>query len=68
MEFVNNLNKMDHLAQDLTVALEESESCGTINIINGTKWGMRRRTRSAGNLRKFLNVCIIFQYNKYHFY
>lgn len=44
---------MDHLAQDLTVALEESESCGTINIINGTKWGMRRRTRSAGNLRKY---------------
>lgn len=43
---------MDHLAQDLTIALEESESCGPVSIVNGAKWGMRRRTRSAGNLRK----------------
>lgn len=51
---------MDHLAQDLTVALEESENCGTIDIINGTKWGMRRRTRSAGNLRELDSNKIIF--------
>lgn len=43
---------MDHLAQDLSVALEESESCGPITIEGVTgKWGIRRRTRSAGNLR-----------------
>ncbi|XP_018560855.1 G patch domain-containing protein 2 isoform X2 [Anoplophora glabripennis] len=46
---------MDHLAQDLTVALEESESCGPIALENGGKWGMRRRTRSAGNLHLYLN-------------
>lgn len=44
---------MDHLAQDLTVALEESESCGPITLDANRKWGMRRRTRSAGNLRKY---------------
>lgn len=44
---------MEHLAQDLSVALEESESCGPITFANESgKWGMRRRTRSAGNLRK----------------
>lgn len=43
---------MDHLAQDLSVALEESESCGAGPFEVGRKWGMRRRTRSAGNLRK----------------
>lgn len=44
---------MDHLAQDLTVALEESESCGPIVSQAAGKWGMRRRTRSAGNLHQF---------------
>lgn len=44
---------MDQLAQDLTVALEESESCGPIALDPNRKWGMRRRTRSAGNLRKY---------------
>lgn len=46
---------MDHLAQDLGIALEESESCGPINFNqenSGGKWSMRRRTRSAGNLCK----------------
>lgn len=43
---------MDHLAQDLSVALEETESCGPITLDNNRKWGIRRRTRSAGNLRK----------------
>ncbi|XP_071056036.1 uncharacterized protein [Onthophagus taurus] len=42
---------MDHLAQDLSVALEESESCGAMILDGGRKWGIRRRTRSAGNLR-----------------
>lgn len=46
---------MDHLAQDLTIALEESESCDP-NFGCGAKWGMRRRTRSAGNLRKYLET------------
>ncbi|KAF2901625.1 hypothetical protein ILUMI_04565 [Ignelater luminosus] len=41
---------MDHLAQDLSVALEESESCGPVTFEVNRKWGMRRRTRSAGNL------------------
>ncbi|XP_066253929.1 G patch domain-containing protein 2 [Euwallacea similis] len=43
---------MDHLAQDLTVALEESESCGPIITQAAGRWGMRRRTRSAGNLHQ----------------
>lgn len=47
---------MDHLAQDLTVALEESESCGPISFDTGRKWGMRRRTQSAGNLRMYLKT------------
>ncbi|CAH1111470.1 unnamed protein product [Psylliodes chrysocephalus] len=46
---------MDHLAQDLTVALEESENCVSINIVSAGKWGMRRRTRSAGNLHLYVN-------------
>ncbi|KAJ8972819.1 hypothetical protein NQ317_008736 [Molorchus minor] len=46
---------MDHLAQDLTVALEESESCGPITVEKNGKWVMRRRTRSAGNLHLYLN-------------
>ncbi|EFA01875.1 uncharacterized protein LOC658351 [Tribolium castaneum] len=48
---------MDHLAQDLSVALEESESCGPITFAHETpgKWGMRRRTRSAGNLLVYMN-------------
>lgn len=50
---------MDHLVQDLTVALEESENCGTIDIINSTKWGMRRRTRSAGNLRNYYSQGVL---------
>lgn len=47
---------MDHLAQDLSVALEESESCGPIAFESGRKWGMRRRTRSASNLRMLVKL------------
>lgn len=43
--------KMEHLAEDLTMALEESESCGPMVCPAPGKWGMRRRTQSAGNLR-----------------
>jgi G patch domain-containing protein 2 len=48
---------MDHLAQDLSVALEESESCGPITFAHdgSGKWGIRRRTRSAGNLLVYMN-------------
>ncbi|XP_044749325.1 uncharacterized protein LOC123310035 [Coccinella septempunctata] len=46
---------MEHLAKDLTNALEESESCGPMNFDPNIKWGLRRRTRSAGNLHFFLN-------------
>ncbi|XP_022918867.1 G patch domain-containing protein 2 isoform X2 [Onthophagus taurus] len=46
---------MDHLAQDLSVALEESESCGAMILDGGRKWGIRRRTRSAGNLHLYVN-------------
>ncbi|KAK9738294.1 hypothetical protein QE152_g10017 [Popillia japonica] len=46
---------MDHLAQDLSVALEETESCGPITLDNNRKWGIRRRTRSAGNLHIYTN-------------
>ncbi|RZC34541.1 uncharacterized protein BDFB_002464 [Asbolus verrucosus] len=48
---------MDHLAQDLSIALEESESCGPITFTHDStgKWGMRRRTRSAGNLLVYMN-------------
>ncbi|VEN38708.1 unnamed protein product [Callosobruchus maculatus] len=45
---------MDHLAQDLTIALEESETCDPSNIAHG-RWGIRRRTRSAGNLHLYVN-------------
>lgn len=46
---------MEHLAQDLTNALEESESCGALCVGSNKKWYMRRRTRSAGNIRTYLN-------------
>ncbi|CAG9762052.1 unnamed protein product [Ceutorhynchus assimilis] len=41
---------MEHLAEDLSVALEESESCGPIATQSAGNWGMRKRTRSDGNL------------------
>ncbi|XP_044728511.1 G patch domain-containing protein 2 [Chrysoperla carnea] len=47
---------MDHLAQDLSVALEESESCGPATMqVAARRWGMRRRTRSTGNLHLCLD-------------
>lgn len=37
---------MEQFSHDLTLALEETSRCGR-------RWGMRRRTRSTGNLREF---------------
>lgn len=37
---------MEQFSHDLTLALEETSRCGR-------RWGMRRRTRSTGNLRKY---------------
>lgn len=43
---------MDQFSHDLTLALEETSlmdrACGV------GRWGSRRRTRSTGNLRKYL--------------
>lgn len=48
MQVDKNLS-FDQFSHDLTLALEET-SRGTVS-----RWGMRRRTRSTGNLRKLLN-------------
>lgn len=47
---------MDHLAQDLSLALEDSEPCGPANFKINRRWGIKRRTRSAGNLRMYYNI------------
>jgi hypothetical protein len=46
MQVDKNLS-FDQFSHDLTLALEET-SRGSA----GTRWGLRRRTRSTGNLRK----------------
>jgi hypothetical protein len=43
------MEKMEQFSHDLTLALEETSRC-----TNGSRWGLRRRTRSTGNLREFL--------------
>ena len=43
--------KMEALVHDLALALEESYS----NSNARRRWGVRRRTRSTGNIRKLLN-------------
>lgn len=40
--------KMEALVQDLSNALEESSS----RLSSRRRWGLRRRARSTGNLRK----------------
>lgn len=45
---------MEHLVQDLSVALEDSEPGGPANFKISRRWGIKRRTRSAGNLRKLI--------------
>lgn len=47
---------MDHLAQDLSLALEDSEPCGPANFKINRRWGIKRRTRSAGNLRMYYTI------------
>lgn len=43
---------MEQFSHDLTLALEE-----TSRIRAGHYWGGRRRTRSTGNLREFIDLC-----------
>lgn len=50
MQVDKNLS-FDQFSHDLTLALEET-SRGTAS----TRWGLRRRTRSTGNLRKFQHI------------
>lgn len=46
----------DQFSHDLTLALLEEETLrGGGNTSTG-RWGMRRRTRSTGNLRKHFNI------------
>jgi G patch domain-containing protein 2 len=40
--------KMEALVQDLSNALEES----SLRLSSRRRWGLRRRARSTGNLRK----------------
>lgn len=47
MQVESNLS-FDQFSHDLTLALEETSRGGAEN-----RWGLRRRTRSTGNLRKF---------------
>ena len=47
MQVDKNLS-FDQFSHDLTLALEETSA--------GTRWGLRRRTRSTGNLRKFQDI------------
>lgn len=44
---------MEKFSHDLTLALEE-----TSRVRAGHCWGVRRRTRSTGNLRKFYFRCL----------
>lgn len=41
--------KMEALVHDLTLALEESSNSANLR----RRWGIRRRARSTGNIRKF---------------
>ena len=41
--------KMEALVHDLTLALEESNSSANVR----RRWGIRRRARSTGNIRKY---------------
>lgn len=44
--------KMEALVHDLTLALEESSSSANLR----RRWGIRRRARSTGNIRKCKGV------------
>ena len=51
---------MEQFSHDLTLALEETR-CGG----GSSRWGMRRRTRSTGNLRMYnlFNIIILLTLN-----
>lgn len=49
MQVDTNLS-FDQFSHDLTLALLEEETLRGGNV--GSRWGLRRRTRSTGNLRK----------------
>lgn len=51
---------MDHLVQDLSVALEDSEPGGPANFKINRRWGIKRRTRSAGNLRTLFHFLFYY--------
>lgn len=44
--------KMEQFSHDLTLALEETSRSVRASV---GRWGMRRRTRSTGNLRQYSN-------------
>lgn len=44
--------KMDALVHDLTLALEESSNSANLR----RRWGIRRRARSTGNIRKYKGI------------
>lgn len=46
--FFRLITAMEQFSHDLTLALEETSKCSR-------RWGIRRRTRSTGNLRECLN-------------
>lgn len=54
MQVESNLS-FDQFSHDLTLALEETSRGGAEN-----RWGLRRRTRSTGNLRKFSFRCFFW--------
>lgn len=43
---------MEALVHDLTLALEESSNSANVR----RRWGIRRRARSTGNIRKFKSM------------
>lgn len=52
--------KMEALVHDLTLALEESSSSANLR----RRWGIRRRARSTGNIRKCKGVKLNVRYQK----
>lgn len=56
MQVDKNLS-FDQFSHDLTLALLEEE---TLRGGTGSRWGLRRRTRSTGNLRKYQQISLLF--------
>lgn len=49
----------DQFSHDLTLALLEEETLRGGGSSATGRWGIRRRTRSTGNLRKFSEFCFL---------